>query len=85
MQKGKHMTVAGGVDMGQREPRQAAQPYCKMKYDGRREAQLRRAFPSGFPGFPSALGLVVHSIHNHPCGNRTDRCAIKIRRNEPWR
>src|ERR1700676_2088633 len=34
-QSGKHMTVAGERDTGQRKPRQSASHYCKIKYDGR--------------------------------------------------
>ena len=62
--------------------RQPAQRYCKIKPEGRdASAAARRAFQGGFPGFPLASGLAVHCIHHRPCpcGNRTDRCAIKFK------
>src|SRR5579863_7261466 len=56
-QKGKHLTVAGVGERGQREEiataRQPAQPYCKIEGEGRELARSLHSLPGWTPNYAS--------------------------------
>jgi hypothetical protein len=80
------MTVAGArnrVNASTQRARQVAQRYCKIAVR-KKDETWREGLPEWI--FRFRASFLKHPIYNHPCGNNpTDRCATKIRRDEPWR